>query len=220
MTSTSGSIALPVQGTDDVMPGVVCIPYGWGHGQPGARQSVAAAHAGVNVNVLTDAAAFLWRAELAGHKREQGLWREVSAYGSKNFPAAGLAFDAVHARAQRAQALAHAVGERLQLPARVAAGDDHALDAVTHAHGRLEDRGEADPPGAGGDVSGCALSPAPRPAAGPAARWLPPRSSDLICTGPPAKSAAAAVQFCGPRRSFVPGISSPPCAQGTQGSGF
>ncbi len=55
VTSTSGSIEVPVQVTDDVMPGVVCIPYGWGHGQPGARQSVAAGHAGVNVNVLTDA---------------------------------------------------------------------------------------------------------------------------------------------------------------------
>ena len=42
---------------DVVMPGVVCIPYGWGHGLPGTRQSVAAGHAGVNVNVLTDASA-------------------------------------------------------------------------------------------------------------------------------------------------------------------
>jgi len=39
------------------------------------------------------------------------------------------------------------------------------------------------PPGAGGDVSGCALSPAPRPAAGPDVRWRPPRSSGLICPG-------------------------------------
>ena len=40
-----------------IMPGVVCIPYGWGHGLPGTRQAVATDHAGVNVNVLTDASA-------------------------------------------------------------------------------------------------------------------------------------------------------------------
>jgi hypothetical protein len=57
---------------------------------------------GPPINVLTDAAAFLWRAELAGQQREHGLWHEVGAYGSKNFPAAGLAFADVH------RALAHA----------------------------------------------------------------------------------------------------------------
>ena len=55
MRSAAGSIDIPVELTDAVMPGVVCIPYGWGHGLPGTRQAVAAAHAGVNVNVLTDA---------------------------------------------------------------------------------------------------------------------------------------------------------------------
>ena len=53
--SAAGSIEVPVELTDSVMPGVVCIPYGWGHGLPGTRQAVAAGHAGVNVNVLTDA---------------------------------------------------------------------------------------------------------------------------------------------------------------------
>jgi len=51
---------------------------------------------GPPVNVLTDAASFLWRAELAGHAREPGLWREVQQYGDKSFPAAGLAFADVH----------------------------------------------------------------------------------------------------------------------------
>ena len=55
--SSAGSIEVPVEITDVVMPGVVCIPYGWGHGLPGTRQEVAAVHAGVNVNVLTDASA-------------------------------------------------------------------------------------------------------------------------------------------------------------------
>ena len=35
------------------MPGVVSLPHGWGHGQPGARMGVAAEHAGVNLNRLT-----------------------------------------------------------------------------------------------------------------------------------------------------------------------
>ena len=35
-------------------PGVVSIPHGWGHSTPGARTAVAAAHAGVNSNVLAD----------------------------------------------------------------------------------------------------------------------------------------------------------------------
>ncbi len=53
--SAAGSIEVPIELTDTVMPGVVCIPYGWGHGLPGTRQAVAAAAPGVNVNVLTDA---------------------------------------------------------------------------------------------------------------------------------------------------------------------
>ena len=55
VSSAAGSIDVPVELTDAVMPGVVCIPYGWGHGLPGTRQAVAAGHAGVNVNILTDA---------------------------------------------------------------------------------------------------------------------------------------------------------------------
>jgi anaerobic selenocysteine-containing dehydrogenase len=53
--SAAGSIDVPVEVTDVVMPGVVCVPYGWGHGLPGTRQRVATGHAGVNVNILTDA---------------------------------------------------------------------------------------------------------------------------------------------------------------------
>src|SRR5262249_14685677 len=51
-----GSLVVPVEVTDDVMPGVVSLPHGWGHGQPGTQLSVAAAHPGVNTNVLTDGA--------------------------------------------------------------------------------------------------------------------------------------------------------------------
>jgi anaerobic selenocysteine-containing dehydrogenase len=54
VTSRSGAIEAEVEITEDVMPGVVSLPHGWGHGQPGTRASVAAAHAGVNANALTD----------------------------------------------------------------------------------------------------------------------------------------------------------------------
>ena len=52
--SRAGEIEAPVEVTDAVMPGVVSIPHGWGHGAAGARLPVAAKHAGVNVNALTD----------------------------------------------------------------------------------------------------------------------------------------------------------------------
>jgi S-adenosylhomocysteine hydrolase len=38
--------------TDTIMPGVVSLPHGWGH--TGGGQAVAAEHAGVSANVLTD----------------------------------------------------------------------------------------------------------------------------------------------------------------------
>jgi hypothetical protein len=36
-----------------MMPGVVSLPHGWGHVQPGTRLRVAADHAGVSLNRLT-----------------------------------------------------------------------------------------------------------------------------------------------------------------------
>ncbi|MEM7139634.1 MAG: molybdopterin oxidoreductase family protein [Actinomycetota bacterium] len=52
--SRVGEVTAPVEVTDSVMPGVVSLPHGWGHSKPGARMAVAAEHAGVNSNVLTD----------------------------------------------------------------------------------------------------------------------------------------------------------------------
>ena len=54
VSSRTGSIDVPVEVTDAIMPGVVSIPHGWGHGDPGIALGVAAAHAGVNSNVLAD----------------------------------------------------------------------------------------------------------------------------------------------------------------------
>jgi anaerobic selenocysteine-containing dehydrogenase len=44
----------PVEVTDAIRPGVVSLPHGWGHDQPGIRLRVAAERAGVNSNVLSD----------------------------------------------------------------------------------------------------------------------------------------------------------------------
>jgi anaerobic selenocysteine-containing dehydrogenase len=57
ITSSTGSIRVPARVTDTVMPGVISVPYGWGHDLDGVRLSVASRHAGANVNRLTDAAA-------------------------------------------------------------------------------------------------------------------------------------------------------------------
>jgi anaerobic selenocysteine-containing dehydrogenase len=45
---------VPVRVTDEVMPGVVSLPHGWGHAASAAWQSVAGAHPGVSANDFTD----------------------------------------------------------------------------------------------------------------------------------------------------------------------
>ncbi|WP_404367804.1 molybdopterin-dependent oxidoreductase [Marinobacter sp.] len=50
VTSDAGQIVLPVEITEDLMPGVVSIPHGWGHTRQGTRQAVAEAHAGASIN--------------------------------------------------------------------------------------------------------------------------------------------------------------------------
>jgi anaerobic selenocysteine-containing dehydrogenase len=54
ITSRVGSVIAPVEITNDVMPGVVSLPHGWGHGRAGTRTPVANAHPGVSINDLTD----------------------------------------------------------------------------------------------------------------------------------------------------------------------
>ncbi|GGL39395.1 molybdopterin oxidoreductase family protein [Nocardia jinanensis] len=50
--SAAGSLTVPVEATDSIMPGVVSLPHGWGHTT--SFQQVARQNAGVNANVLTD----------------------------------------------------------------------------------------------------------------------------------------------------------------------
>ena len=52
VSSEAGSLIAPIEVSDEMMPGVVSLPHGWGHDKPGARLSVAREHAGVNNNLL------------------------------------------------------------------------------------------------------------------------------------------------------------------------
>ena len=52
--SRVGEIEAPVEITDAIMPGVVSLPHGFGHGRTGSRLQVANQHPGVSVNDLTD----------------------------------------------------------------------------------------------------------------------------------------------------------------------
>jgi anaerobic selenocysteine-containing dehydrogenase len=54
ITSRVGSVVAPVEVSEDLMPGVVSLPHGWGHDVEESRLRVAKAHAGVNANALTD----------------------------------------------------------------------------------------------------------------------------------------------------------------------
>ncbi len=54
VSSERGTIEVPVEVTDGIMPGVVSIPHGWGHDEEGVQLSIASEHAGANSNVLAD----------------------------------------------------------------------------------------------------------------------------------------------------------------------
>ena len=54
VTSRVSSVIIAVEVTDELMPNVVSIPHGFGHGRKGVKQKIAQAHAGVSVNDLTD----------------------------------------------------------------------------------------------------------------------------------------------------------------------
>lgn len=55
LTSRAGSVEVPISITEDISPGVVSLPHGYGHAREGVRLSVARSVAGVSVNDVTDA---------------------------------------------------------------------------------------------------------------------------------------------------------------------
>ncbi|MCB0968931.1 MAG: molybdopterin oxidoreductase family protein, partial [Ilumatobacter sp.] len=52
--SRVGEVAIDVEVTDEIRPGVVSIPHGFGQNLPGVRLRVAQEYRGINTNVLTD----------------------------------------------------------------------------------------------------------------------------------------------------------------------
>ena len=55
VSSAAGTVAVEVAASNDMMPGVVSLPHGFGHGRPGARLTVANQVAGASANDVTDA---------------------------------------------------------------------------------------------------------------------------------------------------------------------
>lgn len=52
--SNVGSLEVPLEISEEIMPGVVSMPHGWGHDRHGVRLDVAQQHAGASINDLTD----------------------------------------------------------------------------------------------------------------------------------------------------------------------
>ncbi|MFB4394949.1 MULTISPECIES: molybdopterin oxidoreductase family protein [unclassified Pseudomonas] len=52
--SRTGSLEVQVQASEEVMPGVVSLPHGYGHARQGVRMQIAHAQPGVSANDLTD----------------------------------------------------------------------------------------------------------------------------------------------------------------------
>jgi anaerobic selenocysteine-containing dehydrogenase len=56
VVSRVGAIELPLEVSDEIRPGVISIPHGFGHHRRGVGWTVAAAHAGASMNDITDPA--------------------------------------------------------------------------------------------------------------------------------------------------------------------
>jgi anaerobic selenocysteine-containing dehydrogenase len=56
VSSPAGALVVPVEISEDIMPGVVSLPHGWGHDLEGSSLSVASGRPGVNTNRLSTGA--------------------------------------------------------------------------------------------------------------------------------------------------------------------
>ena len=74
--SSAGCIDVPIEISDEMMPGVVSIPHGWGHDRPGIQLDVAEQHAGESINDVTDNSAI---DALCGTAAFNGTWVAVKA---------------------------------------------------------------------------------------------------------------------------------------------
>ncbi|HEX5966808.1 MAG TPA: molybdopterin dinucleotide binding domain-containing protein, partial [Pyrinomonadaceae bacterium] len=76
--SNVGSVKIPIEVSDEMMPGVVSIPHGWGHDRQGIQLEVAQQHPGTSINDLTDS---LDIDALCGTAAFNGTWVTVEAAG-------------------------------------------------------------------------------------------------------------------------------------------
>src|SRR5205823_13414296 len=76
--SRVGSIEVDVEMSEEVMPGVVSLPHGWGHTREGALLRMAQRYPGVSVNDLTDELAI---DALSGNATFNGVPVEVVPVG-------------------------------------------------------------------------------------------------------------------------------------------
>ena len=74
--SRVGSVVVPIEISEEMMPGVVSIPHGWGHDRPGIQLEVAQEHAGESINDVTDN---LTIDALCGTAAFNGTWVAVDA---------------------------------------------------------------------------------------------------------------------------------------------
>jgi anaerobic selenocysteine-containing dehydrogenase len=79
--SRVGEVVAPIDISDEMMPGVVSLPHGWGHGRKGAKLAVAEAHPGVSINDLTDDQAI---DALSGNASFSGVSVEVEAVATSS----------------------------------------------------------------------------------------------------------------------------------------
>ena len=80
ITTKQGAIEVPVHISDDIMPGVVCLPHLWGHNRPGTRQRVANASPGASYNDLTGVSAI---DELTGNAIFNGVQVQVTPISTR-----------------------------------------------------------------------------------------------------------------------------------------
>jgi anaerobic selenocysteine-containing dehydrogenase len=76
--SAAGTVIADLEITDEMMPGVVSLPHGWGHHREGVRLRVASARPGVSINDVTDERLV---DALTGNVAFSGVPVEVSAAG-------------------------------------------------------------------------------------------------------------------------------------------
>jgi anaerobic selenocysteine-containing dehydrogenase len=74
--SRVGAIEVDVELSDEVMPGVVSLPHGWGHDREGTLLRTARLHPGASINDVTDEQAV---DELSGNAAFSGTPVEVHA---------------------------------------------------------------------------------------------------------------------------------------------